>query len=173
MEFKRALRSAARAIAGDPELEIEDPPEGDDAPATHHVPSQPASLEDAICQRGEADLKALRKRYHNEGVHLQYGVAPGPAQEIHDALEKLRVETLGGRQMKGVADNVAACNKRRILDDGLFHIKEDNMLSIASALSFLARERLLGEAAPSRLTRASWIAGILSQRLITLNTTRK
>ena len=149
LEFKRALRSAARAISGDPELEIEDAPDGDDAPSIHDIPNQPLSLEDAICQRGEADLKALRKRYHDENLHLQYLLASGPAQEIHDALERVRVETLGARQMKGVAENVAASNKKRILDEGLFHIREENTLPMASALSLLVRERLLGEVAPS------------------------
>lgn len=149
-DFKRALKAAARAIAEDPTLEIEPPPDPDNKSG---IPAgffeKPLNRAEAICKRGEADSKALYKRYHDTGLHSEYAVAPGPAREVHDALEQVRVETLGARQMKGVARNLSANNYKRIKDERAIEFGASDKLPLSTALSLLARERLLNEPIPS------------------------
>lgn len=149
-DFKRALKAAARAIAEDPGLEIEPPPDPDNKSG---IPAdffeKPLNRAEAICKRGEADAKALRKRYHDDTLASELAVAPGPAREVHDALEQVRVETLGARQMKGVAQNLAANNYQQIKDARAIEIGASDKLPLSTALGLLARERLLGEEIPS------------------------
>lgn len=149
-DFKRAIKAAARAIAEDPTLEIEPPPDPDNKSG---IPAEffekPLNKAEAICKRGEADAKALRKRYHDDNLDTENALAPGPALEVHDALEQVRVECLGARQMKGVAQNLSANNHQKIKDERVFEIGASDKLPLATALSLLARERLLGEAIPA------------------------
>lgn len=148
-DFKRAIKAAARAIAEDPTLEIDPPKDPDDkSPVPADFYEKSLSRDEAICKRGEADSKALYKRYHDARLHSEYGVAPGPAREVHDALELARVECLGARQMQGVAKNLSANNHKRLADERAIEIGHQDKLPMATALSLLARERLLGENIP-------------------------
>lgn len=148
-DFKRALKAAARAIAEDPTLEIDPQLDGDKPPSPMDLYEKPLSRHEAICKRGEADAKALYRRFHDNALHATYSVAPGPAREIHDALEQVRVEALGARQMSGVAQNLAANNHQRIRDARAIEIGATDRLPTSTALSLLARERLMDEVIPS------------------------
>ncbi len=151
-DFKRALKAAARAIAEDPTLEIDPPKDpGDKSPLPTDFFEKPLSRDEAIIKRGEADSLALQKRYHDDTLHSEFSVAPGPASEAHDALELARVECLGARQMKGVARNLSAHHRKQLADERAIEIGQTEKLPMATALSLLARERLSGEAIPSDL----------------------
>ncbi|MEE8296127.1 MAG: cobaltochelatase subunit CobT, partial [Sphingomonadales bacterium] len=149
VDFKRAIKAAARAIAEDPTLEIEPPPDPDNKSG---IPAdffeKPLNRHEAICKRGEADAKALRKRYHDDNLRAEFALSPGPPREVYDALEQVRVEALGARQMKGVAQNLIANNYKQIQDARAIEIGSADKLPLATALSLLARERLLGEDIP-------------------------
>ncbi len=147
-DFKRALKAAARAIAEDPKLELDPAPEDGKAKSPMELYERPLSRPEAEAKRGEADSKALYKRFHDPALHGEYAIAPGPAREAHDALELVRVETLGARMMPGVARNLSANNIKRIKDARAIEIGAADKLPVATALSLLARERLLGEPIP-------------------------
>src|ERR671913_119143 len=117
-EFRRALAGAARAIAGDPEVEVAFASEPVPASGkTARVPSPGPSLQAKLVAeaRGAADAVALRLRHHDERLHLSAVPLDPDARAVFDALESARVEALGARTM----DDQAAFAKiaRRLLED--------------------------------------------------------
>ncbi len=146
-EFKRALKATARAIAQDPALELEPSEDGEDTPKPH-IPEPPLSRQQALCKRGETDSIALKRRYHDPAVHRQFSVAPGLGKDVLDALETVRVECLGARMMKGVAENLAISNRQQAIIEHLYQLSGEDKMPVPRALSLIARERLLGEQTP-------------------------
>ena len=146
-EFKRALIATARAIARDPALELETPTEGENPPHPATL-EPPLSRRQALCKRGESDSIALKRRYHDPALHRQFSLAPGPAEDVLDALETVRVECLGARMMKGVAENLAISNRQQVIDERLYQLSGNDKMPVPRALSLIARERLLGEQIP-------------------------
>ena len=58
--------------------------------------------------RAAGDRLALRSRFHDDGLHLQYRPAEAVAGEIADALELARLDAIGARWLDGVAQNLVA-----------------------------------------------------------------
>jgi cobaltochelatase CobT len=60
----------------------------------------------------------------------------------------VRVESLGARMMKGVAENLAISNRQQTIDEHHYQLSGEDKMPVPKALSLLARERLLGEQTP-------------------------
>jgi len=146
-EFKKAVKAAARAIAQDPALELEAAEEAEDTQP--RIPEPRLSRQQALLKRGEADSIALKRRFHDPDIHSLFSVAPGPAREILDGLETVRVECLGARMMKGVAENLAISHRQQAADERQYQIAGEDKMPVPRALSLLARERLMGETTPA------------------------
>ncbi len=101
--FRQVTAAAMRAISGNEELQLtfgwEARLVGDNA----RLPAPPREMkeEDVGHLRGAADAMALRMRFHDESVHRKWAPAAPEARAVFEALEQVRVETIGSDVYKG------------------------------------------------------------------------
>ena len=150
--FKRSLGAAAKAISGEPELEVSFG--GDVAGIVRDqmmLPSLPPKPKPELIAkaRGEADALALRIALHDKAVHAKNMPKSGPARQVFEAMEQARVEALGGRHLSGLGDNLMAALDARALKRGFDNpeIVQDDT-SFAEAVGLYAREQLTGRSLP-------------------------
>src|SRR5258705_10393543 len=113
--FKRAVTGCLRAIAKKPDLDVsfaaERPGLISGKARLPEPPRKLGKLEAAIV-RGNADAIALKLACHDPAVHRKLVPGGQQARAVFEAIEQARVEAIGARRMKGVAQNLAA-----MLDD--------------------------------------------------------
>jgi len=155
-EFKRATAGAVRAIAQQAEVQVAFQPgpagvSGKRArlplPTRSLPPAEMAKL------RGAADAVALKLRHHDEATHAARAPARKEAREVFDALEDVRVQSVGSRFMAGVAANLRARLSDECESEGYDRMTRKDQLPLHSALSLMARERISGEPSPAAATR--------------------
>jgi cobaltochelatase CobT len=103
--------------------------------------------------RGAADAAALRIRHHSEAVHAARLPQRREAKEVYDALEDVRVETVGSKHMAGVAANLRARLTDICETEGYDRMTRKDQLPLPAALALLTRERISGEPAPAAAQR--------------------
>ena len=96
--------------------------------------------------RGEADAMALQLRYHDDALHDRASPRTEAAQAVFDALEQVRVETLGARRMQGVAANLAAALEERCRAQGLAHAESQDDVPMAEARALSRARAAVGRA---------------------------
>ena len=149
--FKRAVGTAVRALAGEPELEVNfsaEPPALRGKKARLPLPSRNLPPGEIAIVRGAGDAYALKLAYHEEKIHQQFRPSSADAAAIFEAAEQARVEAIGSVAMKGVADNLAANLVARCESRGMARVKDRAEAPLADAVALLVRERLTGEAPP-------------------------
>jgi len=155
-EFKRATAGVVRAIAQQAEVQVAFQPgpagvSGKRArlplPTRSLPPAEMAKL------RGAADAVALKLRHHDEGTHAARAPSRKEAREVFDALEDVRVQSVGSRHMAGVAANLRARLSEECESEGYDRMTRKDQLPLHTALSLMARERISGEPAPAAATR--------------------
>jgi cobaltochelatase CobT len=149
--FKRAVSIAVRALAGEPELEVNfsaEPPSLKGAKARLPLPSRNLPPNEVAIVRGAGDAYALRRAYHEDKIHDQYRPQSQDAAAIFEAAEQARVEAIGALAMKGVAQNLAAGVEARVNQRGLSKTRTRAEAPIADVVGLLVREKLTGEAPP-------------------------
>jgi len=162
--FRRVTAATMRAISERDEVSVSFGAEARlvETQARLPVPSREFSSTEVRRLRGEADAMALQLRYHDDALHDRASPRTEAAQAVFDALEQVRVETLGARRMQGVAANLAAALEERCRAQGLAHAENQDDVPMSEALRYLARERLSGEAPPQSAGKAvelwrSWL----------------
>jgi cobaltochelatase CobT len=104
--IKHAISAATRALSGKRDLQVE---------FTNGVSSAdvvlPALLDIRLSKtissiRGHADQAALFIRHHNPIVHQKFRPEQSSSATLFDALEEIRIETLGSEDMEGVKYNL-------------------------------------------------------------------
>jgi len=150
--FKRALASCVRAIAGDPEVEVNF---AADRPgvAAHRVrlpelPRKP-TRRDLMVSRGLGDSLALRLACHDPAVHRAHSPEGKNARAVYDAAEQARVEAVGALRMDGVAGNLAAMLEDRYHRGNYHEITDRADAPLEDAVALLVRERLTGAPPPA------------------------
>jgi len=155
-EFKRATAGAVRAIAQQTEVQVAFQPgpagvSGKRArlplPTRSLPPAEMAKL------RGAADAVALKLRHHDEATHAARAPGRKEAREVFDALEDVRVQTVGSRHMSGVAANLRARLAEECEAEGYDRMTRKDQLPLHSALALMARERMSGEPPPPAAQR--------------------
>jgi len=149
--FKRAVGTAVRALAGEPELEVSysaEPSQLRGHKARLPLPSRNLPPHEVAVVRGAGDAAALRLAYHEGKVHDQFRPHGLEAAAMFEAAEQARVEAIGSLAMDGVALNLAAnldakCNAR-----GLAKARNKEDAPLAEVLGLIVREKLTGEAPP-------------------------
>jgi Cobalamin biosynthesis protein CobT (nicotinate-mononucleotide:5, 6-dimethylbenzimidazole phosphoribosyltransferase) len=157
-QFHNALTNAARAVAAAPELQLtlgnqisEDPLRTGDMV----VLSGAEGADDNDPKRylrGQADIAALARRYHNARTHGAARPKDAKAGPAFDALERARIEALGASQMQGVRHNLdhrqaVYCNLQ-----GYGRISETADPPMADILGMIVREALCGSAPPASVS---------------------
>ncbi|BBK39567.1 cobaltochelatase subunit CobT [Allostella sp. ATCC 35155] len=154
--FKRSTTAALRAIAERDDVNVvfsSDPPGAAGTRARVPLPSRDLPPEEAAQVRGAADAIGLRYRHHDARLHARRAPPSELARTIFDAVEQARVEAIGARRMKGVADNLAAALDERYRRQGFDRITERTDVTMADAVRLLAREQMTGEAPPESARR--------------------
>jgi cobaltochelatase CobT len=155
--FRRVTEATTRSIAHDVDLNVEftqdlAPPEGQ----TLRLKQPPLNLPypDVARVRGEADTAALRRRYHDAGLHTKHAPHSEPGRSIFDALEEARYEALGARTMAGVAENLAAALEERCREQGLAEAAHRDDAPLPEIVRLLARESMTGAPPPAAAASA-------------------
>jgi cobaltochelatase CobT len=149
--FKRAVATAVRSLAGEPELEVNFSPEQPSLKglkAKLPLPSRNLPPNEIAIVRGQGDAYALRCAYHEDAVHAQFRPQSVEAAVLFEAAEQARVEAIGTTTMKGVAGNLAANLEARCNARGLAKIRDRADAPLADALAMIVREKLTGAAPP-------------------------
>jgi cobaltochelatase CobT len=150
--FKSVLAGASRAIAHEPEIEVNwtaDQPS--QSGKTFRVPMPGRSLPRAAAMeaRGFADSFALRLRHHNEALHTRHAPAEPAARACYDAVELVRYEALGANEYAGTRDNLDASLAVRLNADPITRAASADDVPIQAALALLLREHLTGQPVPA------------------------
>jgi cobaltochelatase CobT len=150
--FKRVLSASTKAISGEPELEVSFG--GDVAGIVRDQVMLPAlppkpKAELIAKARGEADALALRLALHDKDIHAANMPQSGPARQVFEAMEQVRIEVLGGRHLSGLGDNLMAALDARAQRRGFDKpdIAKDDT-SFAEAVGLYAREKLTARTLP-------------------------
>jgi len=155
--FKRAVATAVRSLAGEPELEVDfsaEPPSLKGLKARLPNPARNLRAQDIALVRGLGDSYALRKAYHDEKLDAQFRPASTEAGALFEAAETARVEAIGALAMEGVRRNLAAQTEQRLTNRGLAKAKSREEAALADVLGLLVRERLTGETPPPAMAAA-------------------
>ncbi len=149
--FKRAVATAVRSLAGEPELEVNFSPEQPSLKglkAKLPLPSRNLPPNEIAIVRGQGDAYALRCAYHEDAVHNQFRPQSVDAAALFEAAEQARVESIGATALKGVASNLMANLEARSNARGFAKVKDRAEAPLAEALGLIIREKLTGEALP-------------------------
>lgn len=156
--FKQATDATLRALAGKRGIEVTYTPTETlsrklslAAPDRARLPSPAAKLteQERAVMRGTADTEGLRLRHHNVALHRKTAPQDERARAVHDALEMVRIETLGARDMLGVQNNLNATLDAKFLQLGYHNLKDRRNDTLPDALHALVRSHLTGESLPA------------------------
>jgi cobaltochelatase CobT len=155
--FKRAVATAVRSLAGEPELEVNfsaEPPSLKGLKARLPTPTRSLPAHEVALVRGVGDAYALRKAYHDEKINTQFRPPSMDAAAIFEAAESARVEAIGALAMDGVKKNLAAQLEQRLVQRGLAKARSREEVPIADAVGMMVREKLTGEKPPASVAAA-------------------
>jgi cobaltochelatase CobT len=155
--FKRAVGTAVRALAGEPEMEVNfsaEPPSLKGLKARLPLPTRNLSPNEIAVVRGQGDAYALRRAYHEDKVHDQFRPATADAAAIFEAAEQARVEAIGANAMKGVSGNLTANLDAKLTARGIAKVRERADVPLADAVGLIVREKLTGLPTPDNAKKA-------------------
>jgi len=154
--FRQKTAAATRAIARQPELNVEFVPEAAPADGNTLRLAQPATnlpYDQVSRIRGQADSVALRYRHHDAKLHRKLAPQAVESRAIFDALEQTRCESLGTRHMAGVAMNLEAAVEEHCRSHGYAEIGDREQMPLDEVVRFLAREAITGAPPPQSAAR--------------------
>jgi cobaltochelatase CobT len=149
--FKGLLAGASRAIAHDPEVEVNwtaDAPSASGNNFRVTMPGRGLSSENAMLARGMADSFALKLRHHNETLHARGAPADPLARACFDAVERVRYEALGANDYAGIRSNLDVATMARLASDPIARAETPSEVPLPTALAMMLRERLTGQPVP-------------------------
>ena len=118
-DFRQSTSATLRALSGNKELEAVFASNargkiGNDVFITS--PSREMTPAEQALVRGECDQNALREALHDEKLHTRLAPVEMTARQVFDAMEQVRYEALGSRDMGGVRQNLQAAHEQRVSD---------------------------------------------------------
>ena len=150
--FRHVLTGASRAIAREPEVELNftaDLPSMSGKVVKVPMPGRTLPEREVAEARGYADAAALRLRHHDAVLHARHTPADAIARSVFDAVEQARVEALGARAMEGVRANLARVTEMRMRTDPITRARNQAEVPLSTALALMVRQRLTGETPPT------------------------
>ena len=149
--IKRATVAAVRAMADRPDTKVifhHGSPAAIDGTIRLPVPPGHMSPDGLTRYRGTADALASRLRHHDETVHRRLQPPSPEARQLFEVLEQVRCESLGSRDMPGVAANLRHLNEEHCRDQGYADVTERDDAHRNDVLGILVRHRLSGTPIP-------------------------
>jgi len=149
--FKKALAEATKVMAHDPELSVSysaDPSGVSGEQMRLPQISRRMSREEVLLARGTADALAMKRRYHDDGLHAKYAPAQGIARDLYEAMETARCEAMGARDMPGTATNIDAKIEDEALSRGYDQMTTSADAPLATAAGYLVRHLATGRDLP-------------------------
>ena len=149
--FKRAVVQTMRSIAEEPELSVAfgaETPSLNGLKARVSQPARDLPLAERMLVRGQSDSLALRLANHDEELALKHAPRDSSARLAFDAAETARCESIGARNMLGVAQNIDEMHSARCRKLGYQDKMTREEAPLAEALGFMIRERLSNRAVP-------------------------
>ena len=150
--FKHVLAGTSRAIANEPEVELAftaDAPVQSGKHLKVPMPARQLPADQVAEARGFADGFALRLKHHDPALHGRAAPGEAVARAVFDAIEGARIEALGSRGYRGIADNLATALDVRLRADPLTRARTRDEVPLSTALALLVRERLTGRPSPA------------------------
>jgi len=149
--FKKALTEATRVLADDAEIAVSftvDPPGM--TKDTMRLPqvTRRMTRDEVLLARGTADGFAMKRRYHDEGVHARYLPQGQMARDLYEAMETARCEAVGARYMPGTASNIDARIAHDAERKGYSQIRSQAEAPLSVAAGYLIREKSSQRALP-------------------------
>lgn len=149
--FKRAVTTCMRAVAGSKKLDVsfgnDRPSMSGDHARLPDLPKRP-TIKNITITRGLGDSMALRHMWHDARIHANFMPQGEDARAIFDAVEQARVESIGARAMKGMAENLDSMLADRYARANYPAITERDEAPLAEAVALLVREKLTGRPIP-------------------------
>lgn len=149
--FKKALAEATRAMAGDPELSVGfsvDPPGMSNETMRLPQVTRRMTRDEVMLARGTADAYALRRRFHDAGLHHRYAPRGDIAAALFESMETARCEAMGARAMPGTAGNIDARIAEEARRYGYAEITDQSKAPMAQAAGYLLRHLATGRPLP-------------------------
>ena len=155
--FKRAVATAVRSLAGEPELEVNfssEPPSLKGLKARLPTPTRTLPAHEVALVRGTGDAYALKKAYTDEKIHARFRPSGADSNAMFEAAEQARVEAIGALALEGVRQNLAAQLEQRLVAKGVGRAANREEAPLADVLGLMVREKLTGQAPPAPLQKA-------------------
>ena len=157
-DFLARQSEVAQALSGKPELKVavglnrvvDDPL----AQRELILISKPLDASAAVAKRhmrGQVDLAALALKYHNTELHQTRRPADAQASALFDALEEIRLETIGGSQFPGIKHNLAQRHQTAFEFKGYNQSPEHSLMALPDVVAMIAREAITGEKPPAAI----------------------
>lgn len=157
--LKRVTTATVRSFSGEPELMVNYSPGAASVSKTAvrlPMPSRGGiSRDDLERLRGTADAASLRLRFHDPALHRAKMPSDQNAREVFELVEQVRVESLGSRRMKGVAENLRTLLDIRCMENGWGNALNREDIPMAHGLALLVREKLTGRDLPPVARKAA------------------
>jgi len=157
--IKRVTSATVRSFSGEAELMVNYSPGAASVSKTAvrlPLPSRGnISQEDLDRLRGTSDAASLRLRFHDASLHREKMPTDQNAREVFELVEQVRVESLGSRRMKGVAENLRTLLDTRCMENGWGNVENREEIPLAHGLALLVRERLSGRELPPVAKKAA------------------
>jgi cobaltochelatase CobT len=150
--FKAVLGGAARALSQEAELELAFTADAPSQTGKHvkvPMPARQLPADQVAEARGFADQFALRMRLHDTAQHGRGAPGEAVARAVYDAVENARIEALGSRGYRGIADNLDTALALRLRSDPITRARTRDEVPLSTALGLMVRERLTGRAPPA------------------------
>jgi len=157
--LKRVTTATVRSFSGEAELLVNYSPGA--ATVSRKAVRLPMPSRGGIAEndierlRGTADAASLRLRFHDEALHRAKMPSQENAREVFELVEQARVEALGSRRMKGVAQNLRGLLESRCMENGWGKALNRDEVPMAHGLAMLVRERLTGRDLPPVARKAA------------------
>ena len=151
-EFKRALTQTMRSIADESELVVSF---GSETPSLNGLrarlpqPGRDLPAADKQNVRGQSDSFALKLAHHDAEVSQRLAPSEADARAPFEAAEVARCESLGAKDMAGIARNINDMHEARCVKLGFAENMSRDDAPLEEALGFMVRERLTGMAPPA------------------------